>query len=90
MAVLHPLYCPDVTPFLFWKLKLALKGRRCDFSTIQEQSPVVCIANSGEGGRDRALKECPLYRSEYGCWSAKSFETSVYVFYMHLECSWTW
>ncbi len=29
MAVLHPLYCPDLAPFLFWKLKLALKGRIC-------------------------------------------------------------
>jgi len=38
--------------------------------------------------RDRALKECPLCRSQYGCWSATSIETSVYyVIYMHLECS---
>jgi len=27
MAVLDPLYCPDLAPFLFWKLKLALKRR---------------------------------------------------------------
>jgi len=41
--------------------------------------------------RDRALKECPLCRSQYGCWSATSFETSVSdVIDMHLECSWTW
>jgi len=40
--------------------------------------------------RDRALKECPLCRSQYGCWSATSIETSVYyVIYMHLECNWT-
>jgi len=36
-------------PF-FWKLKLALKGRRCEFSTVQEQSSVVFIPNSGEDG----------------------------------------
>jgi len=41
--------------------------------------------------RDRALKECPLCRSQYGCCSATSIETSVsLVIYMHLECSWTW
>jgi len=41
--------------------------------------------------RDRALKECPLCRSQYGCWSATSFETSVSdVTDVHLECSWTW
>jgi len=41
--------------------------------------------------RDRALKECPLCRSQCGCWSATSIEISVYyVIYMHLECSWTW
>jgi len=41
--------------------------------------------------RDRALKDCPLCRSLYGCWSATSIETSVCdVIYMHLECSWTW
>jgi len=52
MAVLHPLYCPGLASFLFWKLKLALKGRRCGVSsTIQEQSPVVCSPNSGEDGR---------------------------------------
>jgi len=52
MAVLHPLYCPDLAPFHFWKLKLALKGRRCgDMSTIQEQSPDVCSPNSAEDGR---------------------------------------
>ena len=28
--------------------------------------------------RDRSLKECPLCRSQYGCWSATSIETSVY------------
>jgi len=40
--------------------------------------------------RDRSLKECPLYRCQYGCWSATSIETSVYdVIDMHLECSWT-
>ena len=40
---------------------------------------------------DRALKECPLCRSQCGCWSATSIETSAYdVIYMHLECSWTW
>ena len=39
MAVLHRLYCPDLAQFLFWKLKLALKRRRCgDISTFQEQS----------------------------------------------------
>ena len=27
--------------------------------------------------RDRALKECPLCRSQYGCWSVTSIETSV-------------
>jgi len=33
-----------------------------------------------------ALKECPLYKSQYGCWSARSVETSVYdVIDMHLE-----
>jgi hypothetical protein len=41
---------PDLAPFLFWELKLALKGRRCD-STIQEQSPVLCSPNSAEDGR---------------------------------------
>ena len=36
----------------FWKLKLPPKGRRCDdIRTIQEQSPVICIAFSGEDGR---------------------------------------
>jgi len=41
--------------------------------------------------RNRALKECPLCRSQYGCWSAASIGTSVYyVIYMHIECSWTW
>ena len=41
--------------------------------------------------RDTALEECPLCRSQYGCWSTTSIETSVYdVIYMHLECSWTW
>ena len=40
--------------------------------------------------REGALKYCPLCRSQYGCWSATSIETSVYdVIYMHLECSWT-
>jgi len=29
--------------------------------------------------RDTALKECPLCKSQYGCWSAASIETSVYV-----------
>ena len=48
----HPLYCPDLAPFLFWKLRLALKGRRCDISIIQEQSPVVCSPNSGEESRN--------------------------------------
>jgi len=96
MAVLHPLYCPDLAPFLFWKLKLALKGRRCgDKSTIQEQSLVVCSPKAEKTVdifiRDRALKECPLCKSQYGCWSATSIETTVYdVIYMHLECSWTW
>ena len=41
--------------------------------------------------RDRALKEHPLCRNQYGCWSATSIETSVAdVIYMNLECSWTW
>jgi len=41
--------------------------------------------------RDRALKECPLCRSQSGCWSATLIETSVYdVIYVHLECIWTW
>jgi len=41
--------------------------------------------------RERAFKECPFCRSQYGCWSATSILTSVYdVLYMHLECSWTW
>ena len=41
--------------------------------------------------RDRALQECPLCRSQYGCWSATSIETFFYdVIYMHLECSLTW
>ena len=41
--------------------------------------------------RDRELKECPLWRSPYGSWSATSIETSVHdVIYMHLECGWTW
>jgi len=41
--------------------------------------------------RDTALEECLLCRSQFGCWSATSIETSVYdVIYMHLECSWTW
>jgi len=40
--------------------------------------------------RDTALKECPLCRRQYGCWSTASIETSVYdVIYMHVECSWT-
>ena len=40
---------------------------------------------------ERALKKCPLCRSQYGHWSAISIETSVYdVIYMHLECRWTW
>jgi len=39
---------------------------------------------------DRALQECSLCRSQYGC-SAISIEISVYdVTDMHLECSWTW
>jgi len=29
--------------------------------------------------RDRALKERPLCRSQFGYWSAASLETSVYV-----------
>ena len=91
MAVLHPLNCPDLAPFLFWKLKLALKGRSCDISTIQDQSPGVQVEKMVDIFiRDRALKECPLCRSQYGCWSATSIETSVYdVIYMHVECSWT-
>jgi len=52
VALLRPLCCPGLAPFLFWKLKLVLKGRRCgDISTIQEQSPVVCSPYSGEDGR---------------------------------------
>ena len=52
MAVLHPMYCPDWALFLFWKLMLALKGKRCgDIRTIQEQSPVVWSPNSREDGR---------------------------------------
>ena len=36
--------------------------------------------------RDKALQECPLHRSQCGCWSATSIETSVYdVINMHLE-----
>jgi len=95
VAVLHPLYCPDLAAFHFWRLKLALEGRRCgDISTIQEQSPVVCSPKVekmvGIFIRDRELKECPLCRSQYGCWSATSIETSLYdVIYMLLECSWT-
>ena len=41
--------------------------------------------------RDRALKECLLCRSQYGCWCATSTAPSVYdLIYMHVECSWTW
>jgi len=41
--------------------------------------------------RDRALEECALWRSQYGCWSATSSETSVYdVIYMHLGCCCIW
>ena len=41
--------------------------------------------------RDKALQECPLHRSQCGCWSATSIETSVYdVINMHLERRWTW
>ena len=41
--------------------------------------------------RDRALKECPLCRSQNSCWSATLIESSVnVVLYMHLECNWTW
>ena len=36
--------------------------------------------------RDTALKERPLCRSQYGCWSAASIETSVDdVIYMHID-----
>ena len=35
--------------------------------------------------RDRALQECPLCRSQYGCWSATSIEKSVYAFRMQLD-----
>jgi len=28
--------------------------------------------------RERAFKECPFCRSQYGCWSATSIVTSVY------------
>ena len=41
----------SLAPSHFWKLKLELKRRRYDISTIQEQSPVVCSPNSGEDGR---------------------------------------
>ena len=35
---------------------------------------------------DTALKGCPLCRSQYGCWSTTSVETSVYgVIYMQLD-----
>ena len=52
MAILHPLCCPDLVAFLFWKLKLAPKGRRCgDVHTVQEQSPAVCSPNNAECGR---------------------------------------
>ena len=81
MAVLHPLYCPHLASLLFSKLQLALKGRRCgDKSIIQEQS-LVCSPKAEKTAyifiRDRALKECPLCRSQCGCWSATSIETSV-------------
>ena len=63
MAVLHPLYCPDLTPFLFQKCKQALKRRRCgDSSTFQEQTAVVCSQTVEKMVdifiRDTALKEC--------------------------------
>jgi len=80
----------------FWKCKLSLKGRRCgDISTVQEQSAIVCSQTVEKMVnifvRDRSLKECPLCRSQCGCWSATSIETSVYdMIYIHLECSWAW
>jgi hypothetical protein len=90
VAVLHPLYCPGLAPFVFvffGNFKLAVKGRiNGDISTIEEQSSVLCSPNSGEEAdifiKDRALKECPLCRSD------TSVETSIYdVIYMHVECS---
>ena len=62
---MHPLYYTDLAAFLFWELKLALKGRRCgDISTIQVQSSVVCSSNSGKDGRHiyygKSLKEMSL------------------------------
>ena len=76
MAVLHPLYCPDLAPFLFWKLKLALKGRIC--GDINKNSLLLYAVQTVEKMvhiiRDRALKECPLCRGQYGCWSATSIE----------------
>jgi len=46
----------------FWKLKLALKGRRFgDSSTIQEQSSVQTVQKMVDIFiRDRVLKGCPL------------------------------
>ena len=77
----------------FWKLKLALKGRRFgDSSTIQEQSAVRTVQKMVDIFiRDGALKECPLCWSQCGWCSTTSIETSVYdVSYLHLECNWTW
>ncbi len=53
MAVLHPLYCPDFAPFLFWKLKLALKGRRC--GNINKNSLLLCAVQTVEGEDGRHI-----------------------------------
>jgi len=90
MADLHSVYCPDLAPFLFWKLKLAVTSAH--FKNIRLSYAVQTVEKMVDIFiRDRALKGCPLYRSQYGCWSATAIETSVYdVIDMHLECSLTW
>ena len=77
--------------------KLSCHWREGDVTSAQcKNSLLLCAVQRMEKMvdifiRDRELKECPLCRSQYGCWSATSIETSISdVIYMHLECSWTW
>jgi hypothetical protein len=62
VAVLHPVYCPDLGAFLFWELKLALKRKRCGDIAQFKNSLLLYAVQTVEKMvdifiRDRALKE---------------------------------